>query len=106
MITCLKTTGYSILEQHQGHEHGTDIIAEKNGNKLCLELKGESKAYDVDFGTLVYQIMKKIKAMSNDECAKEISKDYEKYVMQCNFSLQKLKIKVFVITDSEVKQLI
>ena len=50
--------------------------------------------------------MKKINAISNDEYAIGISKDYEKYVIQCNFPLQRLKIKVFVITDSEVKQLI
>ncbi len=106
MIAYLTKSDYTILEQHRGHEHGTDIVAEKNGNKLYLELKGESKAYDVDFGTLVYQIMKKINAVSNDEYAIGISKDYEKYVIQCNFLLQRLKIKVFVITDSEVKQLI
>ncbi len=26
MVTYLKKEGYSILEQHRGHEHGTDII--------------------------------------------------------------------------------
>ena len=43
MIAYLTKADYTILEQHRGHEHGTDIVAEKNGNKLYLELKGESK---------------------------------------------------------------
>ncbi len=49
MIEYLQNQGYKILEQHRGHDKGTDIIASKNDTRLLLELKGDSAAYDVDF---------------------------------------------------------
>ena len=42
MIAYLKEEGYSILEQHRGYEHGTDIVATKDDYKFLLELKGDS----------------------------------------------------------------
>ena len=76
MVAYLKKEGYSILEQHRGHEHGTDIIAAKDDYKFWLELKGDSKAYDVDFGTLIYQIMKKMEGLTADKYGLVVSENY------------------------------
>ena len=42
MIAYLEKEGYSILEQHRGLEHGTDIVATKDGRKFLIALKGGS----------------------------------------------------------------
>ena len=105
MIDYLKKTGYTILEQHRGHEKGTDVVAQKGENKLFLELKGDSAVYDVDFGTMIYQIMKKMKPVSNDEYSFGVSENYRKHAARCKFPLQKLKIKLFVINENGVELL-
>lgn len=105
MISYLKNEGYEILEQHRGHEHGVDIIAEKNNSKFFLELKGDSKAYDVDFGTLIYQILKKIVPMSVDKYAIVVSENYRKHASRCKFPLVKLKIQVFIVNENGVELL-
>lgn len=105
MIDYLEKNGYQILEQHRGHEKGTDIIAEKNGSRLFLELKGDSAAFDVDFGTVIYQIMKKMNPTSNDEFALGLSENYRKYASRCKFPLQKLKIKIFIVNERGVELL-
>ena len=103
MIAYLKKEGYSILEQHRGHEHGTDIIATKDGHRFLLELKGDSKAYDVDFGTLIYQIMKKMDGLTADKYGLVVSENYRKHVARCKFPLQKLKISVFIVNENGVE---
>lgn len=105
MVNYLEKNGYHIIEQHRGHEKGTDIIAEKNKSKLFLELKGDSAAYDVDFGTMIYQIMKKMNPASNTEYALGVSENYRKHASRCKFPLKKLKIKVFVINENNVELL-
>ena len=39
MIAYLEKEGYSILEQHRGHEHGTDIVATKSFLKISTSIK-------------------------------------------------------------------
>ena len=103
MIAYLKEDGYSILEQHRVYEHGTDIVATKDDNKFLLELKGDSTAYDVDFGTLVYQIMKKMDGLSADKYGLVVSENYRKHLARCKFPLQKLKISVFIVNEKGVE---
>ena len=105
MVAYLKKVGYSILEQHRGHEHGTDIVATKDDHKFLLELKGDSKAYDVDFGTLIYQIMKNMDAASSDKYALVVSENYRKHTARCKFPLQKLRINVFIVNENGVELL-
>ena len=100
MIAYLKEEGYSILEQHRGYEHGTDIVATKDDYKFLLELKGDSTAYDVDFGTLIYQIMKNIDGASSDKYALVVSENYRKYAARCRFPLQKLRIMVYIVNEN------
>jgi len=103
VITHLESQGYEILEQHRGREHGTDIVAIKDGKKLLVELKG-SAAKDVDFGTVIYQIMKQMKSIPEDY-AIGVTPDYETLVSRCMMPLRKLKIKMFMVSETGVNQL-
>ena len=105
MIAYLKEEGYNILEEHRGHEHGTDIIATKDDYEFLLELKGDSAAYDVDFGTMIYQIMKKMNALSSDKYGLVVSENYRKHAARCKFPLMKLKINVYIVNESGVELL-
>ena len=104
MITYLEKEGYSILEQHRGHEHGTDIIATKDDHKFLLELKGGSQPY-VDFGTMIYQVMKEMDGLSTDRYALVVSENFRKYAARCKFSLQKLGINVYIVNENGVELL-
>jgi len=104
MIEWLESHGYEILEEHRGHEKGTDIVAIRNGKRLLVELKGSSAAKDIDFGTVIYQIMKQMKIPAEDY-AIVVTKDYETLVSRCMMPLQKLRIKMFMISEAEVNQL-
>lgn len=101
MIEWLESQGYVILEQHRGHEKGTDIVAFKDGKRLLVELKGESAAKDVDFGTVIYQILKQMKYPAEDY-AIGITEDYNTLVSRCMMPLRKLGIKMFMISEMGV----
>jgi Restriction endonuclease len=101
MIAHLHAQGYQIVEQHRGHERGVDIVATRDGRRLYLQLKGDSAALDVDFGTDLYQVMK----LMGEEAdfAIGLSEAYLPYVRRCEHALRKLEIGVFVITNTGVK---
>ena len=99
MIAYLKKEGYSIPEQHRGHERGTDIVATKDDYKLLLELKGDTQSKD-DFGTGILQIMKKMNGLSSDKYALGVTENYRKLAARCKFSLQKLKINVYIVNEN------
>lgn len=103
MIEYLNNNDYKIFEQHRGKERGTDIVAIKQNSKLFLELKGDSTAPDVDFGTVIYQIMKQMNPHSSDEFAIVVSEKYRKHAIRCKCPLQKLKIKVYIISEKGVE---
>lgn len=100
MIEYLRNEGYEILEQHHGSEHGIDIVASRAGTKLNVQLKAGGQPY-VDFGTALYQIMKDMKDDSS-EYAIGISKEYVNYARRCEYPIKKLRIKIFLITESGV----
>ena len=104
MVEYLESRDYEILEQHRGHEKGTDMVAIKDGKRLLVELKGASAAKDVDFGTVIYQIMKQI-TNSSDEYAIGVTEDYKTLVSRCVMPLRKLKIKMFIVSEIGVTQL-
>ncbi len=104
MIAYLKKEGYSIREQHRGNERGTDIVATKDDHKFLLELKGGTQPY-VDFGTTIYQIMKEIDGLSTDRYALVVSENFRAYAARCKFSLQKLRINVFIVNENGVELL-
>lgn len=104
MIEWLESQGYEILEQHRGHEHGTDVVAIKDGRRLLIELKGKSAAKDVDFGTVIYQIMKQMKYPA-EEYGIGVTEDYKTLVSRCMMPLRKLKIKMFMVSEMGVNPL-
>ncbi len=104
MIEYLESQGYEILEQHRGHEHGTDVIATKDGKRLLIELKGSGANKDVDFGTVIYQIMKQM-TYPAEEYAIGVTEDYKNLVSRCMMPLRKLKIRMFMVSEIGVNQL-
>jgi len=104
MISHLESQGYEILEQHRGHEHGTDVVAIRDGKKLLVELKGDTAAKDVDFGTVLYQIMKQMR-ISSEEYAIGVTSNYKTLISRCMMPLRKLKIKLFIVSEIGVNQL-
>ncbi len=71
---------------------------------LLIKLQGTSAAKDVDFGTVIYQIMKQMNN-SDDEYAIGVTSDYETLVSRCVMPLRKLKIKMFIVSEIGVTQL-
>lgn len=61
IIDFLEKDGYEIIETHPGRQRGPDIVAEKSGRKLFVEVKGDTAALDVDLGTAIWQLMRYIK---------------------------------------------
>lgn len=105
MIDYLRSEGYDIVSVKRGREHGPDILASKKATKLYVELKGNSTALDVDFGTLLYQIMRWMKPDGFEDYAIGISESYLEHAKRCLYATNKLGIIVFVISKSGVKVL-
>ena len=105
LVAYLESGGYRILEQHRGHERGVDIVADKNGRKLYVQLKGDSMALDVDFGTNLYQVMKLMTSQDADY-AIGVSEAYRPHVLKCENGLRRLGVFVFVISEAGVKKAI
>lgn len=101
LIEYLRNQGYDILEQHRGHERGIDILATRNSRRLYVQLKGDASAPDVDFGTVLYQIMRYM-TDGLDEYAIGISELYRDKAKQCEYPIKKLGIKLYLITESGV----
>lgn len=97
MIKLLQEKGYSIISENRGRRRGPDLIAAKDGKKLIMEMKGDSAALGVDFGTGIFQLFRHIEPDSSDEYALGISQAYVRYAREAEFPLQKLGIKVFVV---------
>jgi len=97
MKKLLESKGYKILSQRKGREPGADIIAERHGHKLVMEMKGDSAALDVDLGTGIFQLLRHMKVDSDEEYALGISEAYARLVRQIEYPLKKLGIGVFVV---------
>ena len=104
MKKLLEGEGYKILSVATGQEPGADIIAERQGRKLIMEMKGDSAALGVDLGTGIFQLLRHMRAGSNEEYALGISESYTRLVRQIEYPLKKLGIAVFVV-GSNVYQL-
>jgi len=97
MKRLLESKGYKILSQRGGTEPGPDITAERQGRRLIVEMKGDSAALGVDFGTGIFQLFRHIRADQDEDYALGISEAYVKLVRQAEYPLRKLGIKVFVV---------
>ncbi len=63
MIKLLKEKGYRIISENRGRQRGPDIIAEKHGHKLLMEMKGDSAALGVDLGTGIFQLFRRARVL-------------------------------------------
>lgn len=81
----------------RGREPGPDIIAECEGRRLIMEMKGDSAALDVDFGTGVFQLMRSMRDSQDEDYALGISEDYVRLARRAEYALKRLGIKIFVV---------
>jgi len=101
MTDFLKSEGYRILEVHRGRERGPDIVAEKAGRKLVIEMKGDTMALSVDLGTAIWQLMRYMKG-SLEDYALAVTPSYKRYVKAVEYPLKQLDVKVFVVSEKGV----
>lgn len=102
MIKYLNSNGYRIISKSIGHQRGPDIIAERNGIQLIIEMKGDTKALSVDLGTAIFQLMRTMDGSDNKKYALAVTKSYERYVEQITFPLEKMDVSIFIV-NNEVK---
>lgn len=97
MKKLLESKGYTVILQNRGRERGADIVAERGGCRLVMEIKGDSAALDVDLGTGILQLLRHMKADSDDEYALGLSEAYARLVGELEVPLKTLGIRVFVV---------
>ena len=100
MKKLLESKGYKILSARKGRERGADIIAEHQGRKLIMEMKGDSAALEVDLGTGIFQLLRHMRAVSDEDYALGISEAYTRLVRQIEYPLKKLNVRVFVVNGN------
>ena len=96
--------GYRVVAVHKGRERGPDIVAEREGRRLIVEMKGDSQALDVDLGTGIFQLFRHMERDAGSEYALVLSDAYERLVRQVEWPLTRLGGKVFIVGDT-VRQL-
>jgi hypothetical protein len=99
MKKLLQSKGYKIISMKRGREPGSDIIAESKGRRLIMEMKGDSAALDVDFGTGIFQLLRHMREEADEDYALGISEAYVRLAHQAEYPLKRLGIKVFVVDD-------
>jgi len=97
MKKLLQSKGYKIISMKRGRERGPDIIAESKGRRLIMEMKGDSVALDVDFGTGIFQLLRHMREETDEDYALGISENYVRLARQAEYPLKRLGIKVFVV---------
>ena len=97
MKRLLESKGYKIISQKRGRERGPDIVAECQGRRLIMEMKGDSAALAVDFGTGIFQLLRHIRPDQGEDYALGISEVYVDLALQAEYPLKELGIKVFVV---------
>ena len=100
MVALLTSMGYRIVSQRRGKEPGADIIAERGGRRLVMEMKGDGEALSVDFGTGIFQLFRYIKGDLGEDYALGVSEKYVRYAKQVEVPLRRLGVQVFVVGGS------
>ena len=99
MQELLGSKGYEILLVNKGRKSGPDIIAQRHGRQLIMEMKGDTAALDVDLGTGIFQLLRHIHEGSNEEYALGLSNAYIRLVCKVEYPLKKLGIQVFILNE-------
>lgn len=104
MIDFLSNNGYEIVETNPGRQRGPDIVAEKSGREMIIEMKGDTAALAVDLGTGIWQLLRYMKNESKD-FALALTPSYIQYVKAVGYPLKKLNVKVFIVSRKGVRLL-
>ena len=104
MIDFLLSEGYEIVETNPGRQRGPDIVAEKSGRELIIEMKGDTAMPGVDLGTAIWQLLRYMKNESKDY-ALALTPSYVSYVKAVEYPLRKLNVKVFLVSRKGVRLL-
>ncbi len=104
MIEYLKKNGYEVIEQHRGRERGPDLVAKKNEREIVIEMKGDSAALDVDFGTCIGQLFRYMKGEDKDY-ALAFSAKYRRLLESSEYPLKKLGIRAFIVSEQGIEAL-
>jgi len=104
MISFLLNKGYEIVETHPGRQRGPDIVVEKSGREMIIEMKGDTTALDVDLGTGIWQLLRCMKNDSKD-FALALTPSYMRYVKAVEYPLKKLNVKVFIVSRRGIRLL-
>ena len=102
MIDFLLNKGYEIVETHPRRQRGPDIVAEKSGREMIIEMKGDTAALDVDLGTGIWQLLRYMKNESKD-FALALTPSYVRYVKAVEYPLKKLDVKVFIVSRKGIR---
>lgn len=98
----LEENGYNITEINDGYSSGADIIANKHGKKLVIEMKGHTQALTTDIRTCIGQICGQMEEGSA-EYAVALSESYKNYIDEYAFALEKLGVQILLVSEKEVK---
>jgi hypothetical protein len=100
MLSYLQQDGYTVSSINKGQQRGPDIIAEKGGDKLVIELKGDTKALKTDWCTGLGQLLSNMKE-PRITYAMAVSQRYKKLVDSFpSYPKDNLGLLFFVVDDS------
>lgn len=103
MINHLKKNGYEIIEENRGRERGPDLVASKDNRKLIIEMKGDSAALGVDYGTCIGQLFRRMEE-GEKEYGLAFSESYRRFIEDSKYPLEKLGIKVFIVSEEGIER--
>lgn len=99
MIGYLQRHGYAILQVNRGRRSGPDVLAEKAGRKLVIQMKGDSAAIKTDWDTGLGQLLDMMDDAEADY-AIAVSDRYERLVSNFpSYAKNKLQIAFFIVKD-------
>ena len=100
MIDHLRNEGYAILEVNRGRHSGPDIVAEKSGRKLIIQMKGDSASIKTDWDTGLGQLLDILDDEKADY-AMAVSESYERFVRKFpKYVKDKLKLTIYIVHDN------
>jgi len=105
----LAENGYEVLPRHE--RLGPDIVAEKNGRKLLVEVKADRPGHksspgtiNVDVMTLLGQIVHRKGQRQAANYAIAIRPVHQRLIKQALPSLQELSVRIFLISDTDITE--
>jgi len=105
----LTENGYQVVPRHL--RTGPDIIAEKGGRKLVVEVKADRPGHqsspgtiNVDVMTLLGQIVLRKGQGQGDDYAIAIRPVHRRLIEQALPALKQLAVRVFLVEDTDVSE--